>query len=386
MEFLQPRAASGGAVGLAVFKFGAQVVQEEGADHFQDVPFAGVVRSNLAALLVVHDGLKQGAENGGGDARPILASATKKRVAHVAVEIGKAQMFAEQVAVDVREGGQRLVQVLLPPVFRGVEHAEQVGEVQAEVGAVLGSAVFEVELEGVALEEAGVLCKEAEQHADEEPFELVTAVAPAFQGVVQVAHDLGGFEVDGVLVGKPMLLVAGDEGEGVNVLVELGQREFEGLDRSADILVRTNVRRGSSRAALAFGACCGQECPRSVLGLKVVEGDAGEVRDNYVTRGVLGAAFVEQVLEVLKGLGLGLAEVLSEALVLDQQRGFPEQVNVAVLPRDALDWLLEAGHQPALDAEHVEELVPEGLFLGSLAPRAGPVMRELNGAVADFVP
>jgi hypothetical protein len=85
----------------------------------------------------------------------------------------------------------------------------------------------------------------------------VPAVAPAFQGVVQVAHDLGGFEVDGVLVGEAVLFVAGDEGKGMNVLVELGQREFKGMDRSADILVRSNLGRGSSQAALAFGACCG---------------------------------------------------------------------------------------------------------------------------------
>src|ERR1035441_3073578 len=123
-----------------------------------------------------------------------------------------------------------------------------------------------------------------------------------------------------------------------------------------------------------------------LLRLKIVEGDAGEVRHDDITRGILGPALVEQVLEILKGLGLGLAEVLPEALVFDQQRAFPEQVNVTVLPRDALDRLLEAGHQPALDAEHVEELVPEGLFLGSLTPRAGPVMSELDGAVADFVP
>jgi hypothetical protein len=67
-------------------------------------------------------------------------------------------------------------------------------------------------------------------------------------------------------------------------------------------------------------------------------------------------------------------------------RCFPDQVNATVLPRDALDRLLKAGHQPALDAEDVEELVPEGLFLGDLAARAGPVMGELDGAVADFVP
>jgi hypothetical protein len=38
------------------------------------------------------------------------------------------------------------------------------------------------------------------------------------------------------------------------------------------------------------------------------------------------------------------------------------------------------GHQPPRNAEHIEELVPEGLFLGGLAARAGPVVGELNGA------
>jgi hypothetical protein len=32
MEFLQPRAAGGGAVGLAVFKLGAEFVEKQGAD------------------------------------------------------------------------------------------------------------------------------------------------------------------------------------------------------------------------------------------------------------------------------------------------------------------------------------------------------------------
>jgi hypothetical protein len=54
-------------------------------------------------------------------------------------------VLAEEFAVDVREGGQRLVQVLLALVFRGVEDAEEVGEVQAEVGAVRSSAIFEIE-------------------------------------------------------------------------------------------------------------------------------------------------------------------------------------------------------------------------------------------------
>jgi hypothetical protein len=39
---------------------------------------------------------------------------------------------------------------------------------------------------------------------------------------------------------------------------------------------------------------------------------------------------------------------------------------------------------PGLDAAHVEAPVPEGLFLGRLAPRAGPVVGALNGRGGGF--
>src|SRR5207249_4454767 len=114
-------------------------------------------------------------------------------------------------------------------VFGGVEDAEEeAGQVHAEVGAVGGGAVFEVEAEGLALEQGGVFGEEAEQDADEEAFELVAGIAAGFEGVVEEAHDLGGFEIDGLLVLESVLFVAGDEGEGVNVFVEIGEREFEG--------------------------------------------------------------------------------------------------------------------------------------------------------------
>ena len=47
VEILQAGAAAGGAVGLAVFKFGAEIVQEERADDFEDVAFAGVMCADL---------------------------------------------------------------------------------------------------------------------------------------------------------------------------------------------------------------------------------------------------------------------------------------------------------------------------------------------------
>ncbi len=93
----------------ALLELGAKFVEEQRADDFEDVALAGVVRPNLPALFVVHDGLKERAENGGRDARPIFARAGKQSVAHFAVEIGKAEMFAEQVAIDVGKLRERFV-------------------------------------------------------------------------------------------------------------------------------------------------------------------------------------------------------------------------------------------------------------------------------------
>ena len=57
----------------------------------------------------------------------------------------------------------------------------------------------------------------------------MAGVAAGFQFIVELAENLGGLDVDGVLFLEGVLLVAGDEGEVVNVLVKLGQREFRGL-------------------------------------------------------------------------------------------------------------------------------------------------------------
>ena len=46
----------------------------------------------------------------------------------------------------------------------------------------------------------------------------------------------------------------------------------------------------------------------------------------------------------------------------------------------------EGGVGFAGDAEDVKEFVPEGLFIGGLAFRAFPFVREFDGAVADFRP
>ena len=156
-------AAQFGLVLANALELGPEVVQEEGAGDFEDVALACVVAADLAALAWLHDRLKERSENGGRDGRPVEPGAGQQRVAHVPVEVGDVEVvLTEKFSVDVRERGQRLVEVLLALVFRSVQHAEQMGEVLAEVGAILGGAIFKIELEGVALEEAGVLREEAE--------------------------------------------------------------------------------------------------------------------------------------------------------------------------------------------------------------------------------
>jgi hypothetical protein len=48
------------------FEFGSEVIKEKRFNHFQDVLFGGVMRALCAALLPVHDGLKERTKYGWG--------------------------------------------------------------------------------------------------------------------------------------------------------------------------------------------------------------------------------------------------------------------------------------------------------------------------------
>ena len=89
-------------------------------------------------------------------------------------------------------------------------------------------------MEGFALENAGVLGEQAEEDADQKAVQVVAGVAASLQGVVKVAHDLDGLDVDRVLLLECVLLVAGNEGELMDVTVKFGEREFV---RDAALLV-----------------------------------------------------------------------------------------------------------------------------------------------------
>ena len=107
-----------------------------------------------------------------------------------------------------------------------------------------------------------------------------------------------------------------------------------------------------------------------------------ECAGDFVTAGrVIG-----QIADVLKSLGLGLAQVFTERFVLDEQDARPEQINAPVVAGNFLHGLFKTGDDAAFDAEDLKEFVPEGLFLGALAFDAGPFAGELDRVVADFVP
>lgn len=222
----------------------------------------------------------------------------------------------------------------------------------AEVGAVRSGAINEIEAEGFAFEDAGVFGEKAEEDADKEAFELMAGVAADLEGVVEAAHVFDRFDVDGTLLDEFVLLVAGEEGELVDVVAKIGEGKFDGADAAV-------VEKGKIEL---------------VLGFKVVQGDAGEVRNDDVARNLFVAAFAGEVLNVAEGLGFGFAEVLAAAFVFDENDARPKKVNVAVISGKSLDGLLEAGDGAAGNSKDVEELIPEGLLFGLFALRAGPFL------------
>src|SRR3546814_7354635 len=105
-------------------QFHLQVVEEQRADQLEDVLFAGVVRAQVAAGFGVHHRLEHRAEDGRADAAPVQGAGFQQQVAHLRVERGQRQGFLEQLAVDVGQLGQLLVQRALA-AFRSEEHTSE---------------------------------------------------------------------------------------------------------------------------------------------------------------------------------------------------------------------------------------------------------------------
>lgn len=342
-ETIENRAASCLTVLLDAFPFGLKIVEEERADDLHDVAFAGVVRALLAAFFVIHDALEEGTKDRGRDARPGEIAAAEQRRAHGLVEDRCVQAIRKQPAVDIGERREIFVQSSGAFLGRTVEDFEKIIELLAKVAAIFARVHTDVLREGVGLEYAGILGKEAEQDADEQPFELFARETAGPQIVMQLAHARIGFGIGGIFrVGANMRLPE-HEGEIADMPREIGQRKAVGCDGPPFEKWQVLFRR-----------------------LGIVEHKPREVRNEDEARDGVKFAFAGQVLNIGEGLNLGGFEAFSLGFVLHEKFAAPEHIDGAEVALEVADVDFERGQGGAAEAKDVKEFVPEGLFVGAL--------------------
>ena len=187
----------------------------------------------------------------------------------------------------------------------------------------------------MGLEDPGVVGEQAEDEPHEKAFQIVAAVARCVQRIVQPADDLGRLDVGRVLITEGAALNTDDEAEGLDMLGEIREREGD-------------------RFAL----------------VEIVELEGLKVADQNVPRLV---ALGERI-EVLPRLIVGLGQIASLALLLDEQDPGPEQIDEAVAVVELRDVRFVARDATSAYAEDVEELVVEALcvsgFVGGIVPFA----------------
>ena len=317
LEGEQFRKAAAVAAGLEPGELRPKIVEKERFDDLENVLFGGVVSALPSPLVLVHDGLEQGAEDGRGDVRPVEPAGVEQALPHGGVERGDAERPVEKVPVHVGEAAEVLVEIAGAFVFRRIEDLEELGEPSAEVRTVFPRAVLQqVEEDVPGFEDAGVVREEAEDDADKELLQIVPLVAGGFKRVVEVAYPFGGLDVDGVLILERALLYAEDEAE----LLHMSGQVFE--------------RKGY---VLVF--------------VQIVEFERPEIAQQDIARqiGILEAG------EVGEGLRFGLPEVAPRAFLLHEQDPLPEEVDEPALLAQQFYGFLERRHPPHGHAEYVEE-------------------------------
>ncbi len=224
-------------------------------------------------------------------------------------------------------------------------------------------AVFEIQPESVGWEDTRIVGEEAEEDADEEPLEIMAGIAPCAERVVDAGHDLDSFEIEIVLRLERGDLIAGDKGEQADVIFELGEREL--------LAGKAPVAEVREYALL--------------VGLQVVEGKSFEVGKKNVARDFITAPDRLKVVNVIESLGFGCFKTRARRLVLYEELAFPEQIDETVGSSETPNGLLEGGDGSTRDAEDIEELVVEALFVSLFAGCGRPFAREDDGAPTDFV-
>ena len=169
----------------------AQLIEKQALNHLQDIGLRGVVRPQVAPLHGVGHALKQRAEDGRRNPRPVEVRAPNELLAQGRVEARKREELREQAAVHVGQLGEGGGQVALAGGGGLVEHRKPFGQAGAHVGAIGPGLGFEEFLKSVFLEDVGILGKQAEEDAYQQHLQLVAVVAAVQQGIVQGPHQLG---------------------------------------------------------------------------------------------------------------------------------------------------------------------------------------------------
>ena len=154
----------------------------------------------------------------------------------------------------------------------------------------------------------------------------MSAVAARLQLIVQAAHLLGRLDIDRTLRLDLLRPITGNKAKMANVLVQIGKPELD------------------------FG-----------IRFEIVEPQSGEIRNEDVPWQVT----VGESVKVIGCLHERAIEILAGAFVLDQQYALPKQVDPALFQPLAgtghRDLFFENADTPTVDAEDVEEAVPETL-------------------------
>ena len=145
-----------------------QSVQEQRVDDFVNIFNAGVVHAAGTPRLRVQGALKNGAEDGGADGRPVkvLTGTVEDQAYDLLVQPGdQCALVGKQTAVDIGEGRQVVIHVGIPIFRLRVQYLEEVDQSPAGVSNVALQIVME---HPAPAENPGVLGVQAEYQTDAE--------------------------------------------------------------------------------------------------------------------------------------------------------------------------------------------------------------------------
>ena len=325
----------GARVVASVLQPGAQIVQKQRVQHFQDVGHAGVVHAQLPALAVIGNGLHHGAEDVGIDARPVQAADVQQIGARDARKARCIERAREQAAVDVGKrigpGAQARGSALIQGRVHGAKDFAH--DLVGVAGVARAHVLDRAGEQALAHEDASVFGKKAKDEPGHEVVDLMAALGRAPVGVVleqldvQPVQPAGGADVEAAFAD---LVDGGDAGQRqkkAEVVGQVGQGAGNGLAAGQLLGLQRVTVGGQDELGLgaggggagAQGGQQGRDLARrghgdmDVVALEHASGHVGPI-------GVTLAQALERGVLVAKGGQKGVSELGAVKGLLGQER------------------------------------------------------------------